>query len=278
LAEDINGLIYVTPNMGTEIGVYSKNGELVRIIDQFDYKAKYNVSPNVIWYDKNNHCLIISDQWNIKIHRFDLNTMKIANTFSYPTEKIQGELPEKKVPVNPNAKICYGDVGISSIVGMNNGGFIVLGILVLENKPNIGILFKVDKLLSYKGDIISFGHNSNTLFSDCQCIAIDKASGSLFALYGGRYIYSIEEGKYHQVFDSCQYGLSLTSICIRGGFIFGTVYGSKIKIIKLTKDGHILYQYQNSAIGNPTCIINISESLAVVSRGNSKVFLLQNDY
>ncbi|EKD26226.1 MAG: hypothetical protein ACD_79C01302G0007 [uncultured bacterium] len=275
---DKYGSFYVTPNHGTEIGVYSKEGKFINKIDKFNFKGRKPVSPFGLAYNEQNNYLLINDLWNLKIHLYDLNQNLIIKTFSYPKINQNKEklVPSYLMPKDNNDLYYVGDVIFLSIVKVDES-YYVLGREFKDAKEANKIqITRINEQLDYIDEYLSFdcSEREANLNHDIAYSAVDC---HIYFLQSGRYIYSYEIGSKEKklIFDADKYNYQLSSIHVVNDNIYATnINPIKGSLVKISCQGEFIYNFDHEEINGPTCVTSHDDMIFIVSRANNKIVIL----
>jgi hypothetical protein len=99
---------------------------------------------------------------------------------------------------------------------------------------------------------------------------------TVFVLHSGAKkessILKIKAGRVSEVIQGEKHDFSLLAMCCIKDSLYVTTAYNEVKMLRLLFNGEIIYTYSNSEIHSPTYVRSCQNGLAIVSRGNKRVF------
>jgi hypothetical protein len=258
---DKNDLIYASSAWGSDILVYNKRGELVKRIDQIIVDGAQKIMPRLMVYNHDENKLIVLDYTNDRIHSLTPDGNLVEKTFDYSLNK--------KISAFENTRLVSLAIGTGAAYlyllkpefSEKSNGAVVKLIAIDGNMMDTKVIFEFNSKAEDASKFLSVFH--------------DASEKAVYILYAANYIFKIAGDKCTEIFDASRFGLVLSSICLVDDCIYATVIRGRANVIKLTKEGELIFYFKHRDIENAVCLAGSNGFMAVASRGNNRIVILE---
>ena len=260
VTQDSEGAFYISPGMACGIGVYSGEGKFLKEYKDLMFEGKI-ISPLSICYDNKNHHLLFTDLDNYALHRFDLKNEILIKSFT--CKKLSSDSAVLSIPID-----C--------VTKSETNIFILIREILKERKNDVVKILMLDESLTLQKELASFSI-SKEISERAHDLNFNEEKNELLIMIGGRqvYVYDLNNMSYQNIFNKEEGVYEFSSLVSDNENIYLTIVRSKIyNLMKLTSKGEIVYYSKLPEVEGPTLIRKFKEKIVIVSRVNSRLFLL----